>query len=179
METRMDLKSLIRTIPDHPRPGIMFRDVTTLMADAQGFRAAIARLAEPYRAEPIDVVAGIEARGFITAGALADRLQCGFVPVRKKGKLPWKTISESYALEYGTDTLEMHEDALARGKRVLIVDDLIATGGTAGAAVKLIRRLGGTIIGAAFLVDLPELGGAKVLEKDGIKVHALMSFDGH
>ena len=175
----MDLKSLIRTIPDYPKPGIMFRDVTTLMADAQGFRAAIARLAEPYRTEPIDVVAGIEARGFITAGALADRLQCGFVPVRKKGKLPWKTISESYALEYGTDTLEMHEDALARGKRVLIVDDLIATGGTAGAAVKLIRRLGGTIIGAAFLVDLPELGGAKLLETDGIKVHALMRFEGH
>ena len=175
----MDLKSLIRTIPDYPKPGIMFRDVTTLMADAQGFRAAIARLAEPYRTEPIDVVAGIEARGFITAGALADRLQCGFVPVRKKGKLPWKTIRESYALEYGTDTLEMHEDALARGKRVLIVDDLIATGGTAGAAVKLIRRLGGTIIGAAFLVDLPELGGAKLLETDGIKVHALMRFEGH
>ncbi len=175
----MDLKSLIRTIPDYPKPGIMFRDVTTLMADAQGFRAAIARLAEPYRTEPIDVVAGIEARGFITAGALADRLQCGFVPVRKKGKLPWKTIRESYALEYGTDTLEMHEDALTRGKRVLIVDDLIATGGTAGAAVKLIRRLGGTIIGAAFLVDLPELGGAKLLETDGIKVHALMRFEGH
>lgn len=175
----MDLKGLIRTIPDYPKPGIMFRDVTTLLADPQGFKAAVARLAEPYRTEPIDVIAGIEARGFITAGAIADRLGCGFVPVRKKGKLPWKTIGESYALEYGTDTLEMHEDALARGKRVLIVDDLIATGGTAGAAAKLIRRLGGTIVGAAFLVDLPELGGAKLLEKDGIKVHALMSFEGH
>lgn len=175
----MDLKSLIRTIPDYPKPGIMFRDVTTLLADAQGFKAAIARLAEPYRTEPIDVVAGIEARGFITAGAIADRLGCGFVPVRKKGKLPWKVISQSYALEYGTDTLEMHEDALARGKRVLIVDDLIATGGTAEAAAKLIRKLGGTIVGAAFLVDLPELGGAKLLGLQGIKVHALMTFEGH
>ena len=175
----MDLKSLIRTIPDYPKPGIMFRDVTTLLADAQGFKAAIARLAEPYRTEPIDVVAGIEARGFITAGAIADRLGCGFVPVRKKGKLPWKVISQSYALEYGTDTLEMHEDALARGKRVLIVDDLIATGGTAEAAAKLIRKLGGTIVGAAFLVDLPELGGAKLLGLQGIKVHAVMTFDGH
>ncbi len=175
----MDLKSLIRTIPDYPKPGIMFRDVTTLLADAQGFKAAIARLAEPYRTEPIDAVAGIEARGFITAGAIADRLGCGFVPVRKKGKLPWKVIRQEYALEYGTDTLEMHEDALALGKRVLIVDDLIATGGTAEAAAKLIRQLGGTIVGAAFLVDLPELGGAKLLAAQGIKVHALMTFDGH
>lgn len=175
----MDFKGLIRTIPDYPKPGIMFRDVTTLMADPQGFKAAIARLTEPYRAEPIDVVAGIEARGFITAGAIADRLGCGFVPVRKKGKLPWKTIAENYQLEYGTDTLEMHQDALARGRRVLIVDDLIATGGTAAAAAKLIRRLGGTIVGAAFLVDLPDLGGAKLLEADGIKVHALMTFEGH
>lgn len=175
----MDLKGLVRTIPDHPKPGIMFRDVTTLMGDPQGFKAAIARLTEPYRQEPIDVVAGIEARGFITAGAMADRLGCGFVPVRKKGKLPWETVSQSYALEYGTDTLEMHKDALARGKRVLIVDDLIATGGTADAAAKLIRQLGGSIIGAAFLIDLPDLGGAKRLEDQGIKVHALMQFGGH
>lgn len=175
----MDLKSLIRTIPDYPKPGILFRDVTTLMADAQGFKAAIARLAEPYRTEPIDLVAGIEARGFITAGAIADRLGCGFVPVRKKGKLPWKTIRQEYALEYGTDVLEMHEDSLARGRRVLIVDDLIATGGTAEAAAKLIRQLGGEIIGAAFLVDLPELGGTAKLESLGIKVHALMTFAGH
>ena len=175
----MDLKSLIRTIPDYPKPGILFRDVTTLLADAQGFKAAIARLAEPYRTEPIDLVAGIEARGFITAGAIADRLGCGFVPVRKKGKLPWKTIRQEYALEYGTDVLERHDDALARGRRVLIVDDLIATGGTAEAAVKLIRQLGGEIVGAAFLVDLPDLGGAQLLEKQGIKVHALMAFAGH
>jgi adenine phosphoribosyltransferase len=175
----MDLKSLVRTIPDYPKPGIMFRDVTTLMADAQGFKAAIARLAEPYRTEPIDLVAGIEARGFILAGAIADRLGTGFVPIRKKGKLPWRTIRQEYALEYGTDVIEMHEDALARGKRVLLVDDLIATGGTAAAAAMLIRRLGGEIVGAAFIVDLPELGGAAVLKKDGIAVHVLMSFEGH
>ena len=175
----MDLKGLIRTIPDYPKPGIMFRDVTTLLSDAQGFKAAIARLAEPYRTEPIDVVAGIEARGFITAGAIADRLGVGFVPIRKKGKLPSKVISQSYQLEYGTDTLEMHEDALARGKRVLLVDDLIATGGTAEAAAKLIRRLNGDIIGAAFIIDLPDLGGARLLESQGIKVHALMAFGGH
>jgi adenine phosphoribosyltransferase len=175
----MDLSSLVRTIPDYPKPGIMFRDVTTLMADAQGFKATIARLAEPYRTEPVDLVAGIEARGFILAGAIADRLGCGFIPVRKKGKLPWKTISQDYALEYGTDTIEMHEDALAHGNRVLLVDDLIATGGTAGAAVKLIRRLGGLIVGAAFIVDLPELGGAKAVAAEGIAVHTLISFEGH
>ena len=175
----MDLKSLIRTIPDYPKPGIMFRDVTTLMADGQGFKAAIARLTEPYRIEPIDVVAGIEARGFIIAGAIADRLGCGFVPVRKKGKLPWRTISQDYALEYGTDTLEMHEDALARGKRVLLVDDLIATGGTAEAAVSLIGRLGGQVMGASFIIDLPELGGAQRLRDKGVEVQALMAFEGH
>ena len=175
----MDLKSLIRTIPDYPKPGIMFRDVTTLMADGQGFKAAIARLTEPYRIEPIDVVAGIEARGFIIAGAIADRLGCGFVPVRKKGKLPWRTISQDYALEYGTDTLEMHEDALARGKRVLLVDDLIATGGTAQAAVALIGRLGGQVMGASFIIDLPELGGAQRLRDKGVEVQALMAFEGH
>lgn len=175
----MDLKGLVRTIPDYPKPGIMFRDVTTLMADAQGFKAAIARLAEPYRTEPVDLVAGIEARGFILAGAIADRLGCGFVPIRKKGKLPWKTISEEYALEYGTDTVEMHQDALARGKRVLLVDDLIATGGTAQAGIKLLRRLGGNIVGASFIIDLPELGGAKLIGAQGVAVRSLMAFDGH
>jgi adenine phosphoribosyltransferase len=174
-----DLKSLIRTIPDHPKPGIMFRDVTTLLADAQSFKAAIAQLAEPYRTMPIDAVVGVEARGFILAGAIADRLGCGFIPVRKKGKLPWRTISETYALEYGTDTLEIHEDALARGRRILLVDDLIATGGTAAAAARLVRRLGGEIVGAAFIVDLPELGGVAALAKDGIKSHTLMAFEGH
>ncbi len=175
----MDLKGLVRTIPDYPKPGIMFRDVTTLLADAQGFKATIARLAEPFRTEPVDLVAGIEARGFILAGAIADRLGTGFVPIRKKGKLPWKTIGQEYALEYGTDTVEMHEDALQRGRRVLLVDDLIATGGTAAAAVKLLRRLGGEIVGAAFIIDLPELGGAELLSRDGIRTHTVMAFEGH
>ena len=174
-----NLKSLIRTIPDYPKPGIMFRDVTTLLADAQGFKAAIARMAEPYRTEPIDAVAGIEARGFILAGAIADRLGCGFIPVRKKGKLPWRKVGQDYALEYGTDRIEVHEDALQRGRRVLVVDDLIATGGTAEAAVLLLRRLGAEIVGAAFIIDLPELGGARKLAGMGIPVHALMAFEGH
>lgn len=179
MPPRADLKSLIRTIPDHPKPGIMFRDVTTLFGDAQGFKACLAQMTEPYRAVPVDAIAGIEARGFILGGAMADKLGCGFIPIRKKGKLPWKTFRQSYQLEYGTDTIEMHEDALARGKRVLIVDDLIATGGTAEAAAKLIRHAGGEIMGAAFIIDLPELGGRKLLESHGIACHVLMAFEGH
>ena len=174
-----NLKQLIRTIPDYPKPGIMFRDVTTLLGDAQGLKAAIARMAEPYRSEPVDAVAGIEARGFILGGAIADRLGCGFIPIRKKGKLPWKTIGQEYTLEYGVDSIEIHEDAIRPGQRILIIDDLIATGGTAEAAAKLVRRSGGNILGAAFVIDLPELGGAKKLEAQGIKVHALMAFDGH
>jgi adenine phosphoribosyltransferase len=174
-----DLKRLIRTIPDYPKPGIMFRDVTTLMGNAGGFRAAISALADPYRTLKIDAVAGIEARGFIFGAAVADKLGCGFVPVRKKGKLPWKVVSQSYALEYGEDTIEIHQDAVAKGARILIVDDLIATGGTAEAAAKLIRRAEGVIVGAAFVIDLPEIGGRKRLEALGIAVHALMAFDGH
>ena len=138
-----DLKSLIRTIPDYPKTGIMFRDVTTLMGDAQGFKAAIEQMAAPYRRrQACRRVAGIEARGFILGGAIADRLGCGFVPLRKKGKLPWKTIGQEYTLEYGVDIIEMHEDAIRPGERILIVDDLIATGGTAEAAAKLVRALG-------------------------------------
>lgn len=174
-----DLKSLIRTIPDYPKPGIMFRDVTTLFGDAQGFKAAIAQLAEPYRTQPIDAVAGIEARGFILGGAVADRLGCGFIPIRKKGKLPWKTIGQEYTLEYGVDVIEIHEDAIKPGERILIVDDLIATGGTAEAAIKLIKRTGGDVVGACFIIDLPELGGTKVLDSHGVTSHALMAFDGH
>lgn len=174
-----DLKSLIRTIPDYPKPGIMFRDVTTLLGDAQGFKATIAQMAEPYRTQPVDAVAGIEARGFILGGAIADRLGCGFVPIRKKGKLPWKTIGQEYTLEYGVDSIEIHEDAIKRGERILIVDDLIATGGTAEAAAKLIHRSGGEIVGAVFVVDLPELGGVKRLDALGVKSHALMAFEGH
>ncbi len=174
-----DLKDLIRTIPDYPKPGIMFRDVTTLLGDAQGFKATIARMAEPYRTQPVDAVAGIEARGFILGGAIADRLGCGFIPIRKKGKLPWKTIGQEYTLEYGVDVIEMHEDACKPGERILIVDDLIATGGTATAAAKLIQRSGGAIVGATFIVDLPDLGGAKLLKQQNIEVHALMAFEGH
>ncbi len=174
-----DLKSLIRTIPDYPKPGIMFRDVTTLLGDAQGFKAAIARMAEPYRTVPVDAVAGIEARGFILGGAIADRLGCGFIPIRKKGKLPWKTIGQEYALEYGVDIIEIHEDAIEEGERILIVDDLIATGGTAEAAARLIRRSGGEIVGAAFVIDLPELGGVKRLAALGVESRALVAFEGH
>jgi adenine phosphoribosyltransferase len=179
MPQRTDLKPLIRTIPDHPKPGIMFRDVTTLFGDAQGFKACLAQLTEPYRTVPIDAIAGIEARGFILGGAMADKLGCGFIPIRKKGKLPWKKLAQDYQLEYGTDTIEMHEDALARGRRVLIVDDLIATGGTAEAAAKLIKRAGGEIMGAAFIIDLPDLGGRARLERAGIVCHVLMAFEGH
>ncbi|MBA4171096.1 MAG: adenine phosphoribosyltransferase [Hyphomicrobium sp.] len=174
-----DLKRLVRTIPDYPKPGIMFRDVTTLLGDPQGFKATIAQMTEPYRTKPIDAVAGIEARGFILGGAVADRLGCGFIPIRKKGKLPWKTIGQEYSLEYGVDVIEIHEDAIKKGERILIIDDLIATGGTAEAAVKLVTRTGGHVIGAAFIVDLPELGGAKRLQALGIDCHALMAFDGH
>ena len=174
-----DLKDLIRTIPDYPKPGIMFRDVTTLLGDAQGFKAAIARMAEPFRVQPVDAVAGIEARGFILGGAIADRLGCGFVPIRKKGKLPWKTIGQEYTLEYGVDIIEIHEDAIRTGERILIVDDLIATGGTAEAAAKLVQRSGGTIVGATFIIDLPDLGGMKRVQSHGIDCHALMAFEGH
>ncbi len=174
-----NLKRLIRTIPDYPKPGIMFRDITTLLGDSQGLKAAIAQLAEPWRTEPVDAVAAIEARGFIVGGAVADRLGCGFVPVRKKGKLPWRTLGQEYALEYGTDRIEIHEDAVRRGARVLIVDDLIATGGTAEAAAKLIRQSGGEVVGAAFIIDLPDLGGVRLLHGLGIRVHTLMAFEGH
>jgi adenine phosphoribosyltransferase len=174
-----DLKGLIRTIPDYPKKGIMFRDVTTLLGNAQGFKTAIAQMAAPYEQAKVQAVAGIEARGFILGGAIADRLGCGFVPLRKKGKLPWKTIGQEYTLEYGVDIIEMHEDAIQSGERVLIVDDLIATGGTAEAAAKLVRRSGGKILGAAFIIDLPELGGMSKLAELGIKGHALMAFEGH
>lgn len=174
-----DLKTLIRSIPDYPKPGIMFRDVTTLLGDARGFKAAVAAMAEPYETERVKAVAGIEARGFILGGAVADRLGCGFVPVRKKGKLPWKTIGQDYTLEYGVDTIEIHADAIGRGERILIVDDLIATGGTAEAAVHLVRRSGGEVVGAAFIIDLPDLGGRQRLEAMGVACHVLMTFEGH
>jgi adenine phosphoribosyltransferase len=174
-----DLKKLIRSIPDYPKPGIVFRDVTTLLGDAQGFKAAIVRMAEPFQTAAIDAVAGIEARGFILGGAVADRLGCGFIPLRKKGKLPGKTIGQEYTLEYGVDIIEIHADAITKGERILIVDDLIATGGTAEAAAKLIRRSGGEVAGATFIIDLPDLGGRKRLEALGVACHVLMEFEGH
>lgn len=174
-----DLKTLIRTIPDYPKQGIMFRDVTTLLGDAAGFKKAIEELARPFEESNVKAVAGIEARGFIIGGAVADRLGCGFIPIRKKGKLPWKTIGQEYTLEYGVDVIEIHEDAISKGERILIVDDLIATGGTAEAAVKLITHSGGEIVGASFIIDLPELGGMQVLKRHGVKSHALVAFDGH
>jgi adenine phosphoribosyltransferase len=158
-----DLRQLVRTIPDYPKPGILFRDVTTLMGDAKGFKAAVEGMAAPYLNDNIDAVAGIEARGFILGGAVADRLSCGFIPIRKKGKLPWKTIGQQYSLEYGVDIIEIHADAIKPGERILIVDDLIATGGTAEAAAKLISRTGG--------LDL--------LRSHGIRTHALLAFEGH
>jgi adenine phosphoribosyltransferase len=176
--TEDDLKALIRTIPDFPKPGIQFRDVTTLLLDAAGFASAIDRLAEAVAAKP-DLVAGIEARGFVVGAALAQRLGCGLLLVRKHGKLPGATIAEEYALEYGTDRLAIHVDACAPGASVLLADDLIATGGTALAALRLVRRAGANVTAASFLVDLPELGGADLLRAQGVDVDALVSFEGH
>jgi adenine phosphoribosyltransferase len=173
------LEDLIRTIPDYPKPGIMFRDITTLLSDPKGLKKTIKGMAKPFEDEKVDAVAGIEARGFILGGAIADRLECGFIPIRKKGKLPWKTIGQEYTLEYGVDVIEMHEDAVEKGWRILIVDDLIATGGTAEAAVKLVQRSGGNVVGATFIVDLPDLGGMKRLDDLGVTGHALVAFGGH
>jgi adenine phosphoribosyltransferase len=170
-----DLKKLIREVPDYPKPGILFYDVTTLLKDKTGFHLLIDRLCSHYEGHHIDLVAGIEARGFIFAPALAYRLGAGFIPVRKANKLPAKTAKISYALEYGTDTLEMHEDAVSRGQRVLLCDDLLATGGTAAAAVQLIRSVGGVVDGAAFAVELNFLKGRAKLP--GLDVFSLMNYD--
>ncbi|WP_022693090.1 adenine phosphoribosyltransferase [Ponticaulis koreensis] len=175
----MNLKDTIRTIPDYPKPGIMFRDVTTLLGQPRAFRRAVDEMVQPYAGTRIDKVAGIEARGFILGGAAAHQLSAGFVPLRKKGKLPWKTMTESYELEYGVDEMEIHEDAIQPGERVLLVDDLIATGGTAEAAIKLLRRAGAEIVAAAFVIDLPELGGADRIRALNCEVQALMAFEGH
>ncbi|MCE5973994.1 adenine phosphoribosyltransferase [Sinirhodobacter sp. WL0062] len=172
------VKDYIRTIADFPHEGIMFRDVTTLFADARGFRMAIDQLLHPWAGEKIDKVVGLEARGFIIGGAIAHQLSKGFVPIRKKGKLPGQTLSQAYKLEYGEAIMEIHEDAIQPGERVLIVDDLLATGGTCGAGIKLIERLGGEIVGCSFIVDLPELGGRKLLESMGMSVRVLCEFEG-
>ncbi len=175
----MDLKAYIRTIPDYPKPGIMFRDITTLLGHGEAFRQAVDEMVAPLIDRKIDKVAGIEARGFILGAVIAHQLSAGFVPLRKKGKLPYKTTQAEYALEYGTDVIEMHMDAVEPGERVLLVDDLIATGGTALAGLDLLRRAKAEIVGASFVVDLPDLGGAERLEAAGIAVTSLMTFGGH
>ena len=172
------VRDYIRTIVDFPHEGILFRDVTTLFADPRGFRIAIDQMLQPYAGQPIDKVAGLEARGFILGGAIAHQLGTGFVPIRKKGKLPGTTISQDYKLEYGEAIVEIHDDAIQPGQRVLVVDDLLATGGTAEAGIRLVERLGGVITGCAFIVDLPDLGGRKRLEALGMEVHALCAFEG-
>jgi adenine phosphoribosyltransferase len=175
----MGLRSAIRTIPDYPKAGIMFRDITTLLGDARAFRRAVDELVQPFAGRKIDKVAGIEARGFILGGAVAHQLSAGFIPLRKKGKLPFTTMSVEYALEYGVDCIEMHTDACLEGEQVMLVDDLIATGGTALAAVKLLRQAKAQIVAAAFVIDLPELGGADLVRAAGIAVSTLVAFEGH
>lgn len=178
-ELQYDLKSAIRTIPDYPKPGIMFRDITTLLGNARAFRRSVDELVQPWAGGKIDKVAGIEARGFIIGGAVAHQASAGFVPIRKKGKLPHQTVRMAYALEYGTDEMEIHVDAIGKGERVVLVDDLIATGGTAEGAVKLLRQIGAEVLAACFIIDLPELGGADKLRKLGVPVRTLVSFEGH
>ena len=175
----MNLRDAVRTIPDYPKPGIMFRDITTLLGDARAFRRAVDELVQPFAGTKIDKVAGVEARGFILGGAMAHQLSAGFVPVRKKGKLPHQVVAMEYALEYGSDVIEMHVDAVRPGERVVLVDDLIATGGTAQAAVKLLREAGAVVESACFVVDLPELGGRARLEALGVEVSTLVAFEGH
>jgi adenine phosphoribosyltransferase len=172
------IKDYIRTIVDFPHEGILFRDVTTLFADARGFRMAIDQLLTPYAGMRIDKVAGLEARGFILGGAVAHQLSTGFVPIRKKGKLPGRTIAQGYSLEYGEGVMEIHDDALLPGEKVLLVDDLLATGGTAESGIRLIERLGAAVVGCAFVIDLPELGGRRRLEALGMDVHTLCAFEG-
>jgi adenine phosphoribosyltransferase len=177
----LDTKSVrdyIRTIPDFPHEGILFRDVTTLFQDPRGFRLAVDQLLAPFVGSRIDLVAGLEARGFILGGAVAHQLSKGFVPIRKKGKLPAATIEQDYALEYGRATVEMHDDAVQAGQKVLLVDDLLATGGTAEAGIRLIERLGGEVVGSAFVVDLPDLGGRRKLEAMGMAVHTICAYEG-
>lgn len=174
-----DLRAAIRTIPDYPKPGIMFRDITTLLGEPRAFRRTVDELVQPWAGSKIDKVAGIEARGFILGGAVAHQVSAGFIPIRKKGKLPFKSVSVGYTLEYGTAEIEMHEDALVKNERVILVDDLIATGGTAEAACKLLRQMGADVLAACFIVDLPDLGGAEKLRRLGVPVRTLVAFEGH
>src|SRR5262249_42846360 len=174
-----DLKDSIRTIPDYPKPGIMFHDTTTLVGNARAFGRAVDELVQPWAGMKIDKVAGIEARGFILGGAVAHQVSAGFIPIRKKGKLPHKRVSIAYSLEYGLDEMEMHEDAVTKGDKVILVDDLIATGGTAEGAVKLLKQQGADVLAACFIIDLPELGGAEKIRKLGVPVRTLIAFEGH
>lgn len=178
MNKKKEVRDYIRTIVDFPHEGILFRDVTTLFADPRGLRMAIDQLLHPYAGMQIDKVVGLEARGFILGGAIAHQLTLGFVPIRKKGKLPGATLSQAYTLEYGEAVMEIHDDAIQPGEKILVVDDLLATGGTAEAGIKLIERLGGEIVGCTFVVDLPELGGRQKLEDMGMDVHILCEFEG-
>ena len=173
------LRASIRTIPDYPKPGIMFRDITTMLGDAHAFRCAVDALVQPWAGMKIDKVAGMEARGFILGGAVAHQVSAGFIPIRKKGKLPHKRVSIAYSLEYGLDEMEMHEDAVSKGERVILVDDLIATGGTAEGALKLLRQMGAEVLAACFVIDLPELGGSDKLRQMNVPVRTLISFAGH
>ncbi|MEO9823389.1 MAG: adenine phosphoribosyltransferase [Paracoccaceae bacterium] len=177
-DRKKSVKDYIRTIPDFPHDGIMFRDVTTLFADPRGFRICIDQLLHPYAGERIDKVVGLEARGFIVGGAIAHQLSVGFVPIRKAGKLPGNTMRQEYTLEYGEAVMEVHDDAIQPGEKILVVDDLLATGGTAEAGIKLIEQMGGDIIGCAFIIDLPELGGRAKIEALGMDVHVLCEFEG-
>ena len=178
-ELEHDLKAAVRTIPDYPKPGILFRDITTLLGDARSFRRAVDELVQPWAGNKIDKVAGIEARGFIIGGAVAHQVSAGFVPIRKKGKLPHTTVRIAYSLEYGLDEMEMNADAIHPGERVLLVDDLFATGGTAEAACKLLKQIGANVLAACFIIDLPDLGGAEKIRKLGVPVRTLVSFEGH
>jgi len=178
-ELENDLKAAVRSIPDYPKPGIIFRDITTLLGDARAFRRTVDELVQPWAGSKIDKVAGIEARGFILGGAVAHQVSAGFIPIRKKGKLPHKRVSIAYSLEYGLDEMEMHEDAVVRGDRVILVDDLIATGGTAEGAVRLLRQMGAQVVAACFVIDLPDLGGAEKLRKLEVPVRTLITFEGH
>ena len=173
------LRAAIRNIPDYPKPGIMFRDITTLLGNPQAFRRAVDELVHPYAGMKVDKIAGIEARGFILGGAMAHQMAAGFIPIRKKGKLPHDIVRIAYSLEYGVDEMEMHRDAVQPGEKVILVDDLIATGGTAEGATKLLRQMGAEIVAACFVIDLPALGGRKKLEDLGVKVQTLIEFDGH
>ena len=174
-----DLKAYIRTIADYPKPGIQFRDITTLLGQPRAFRRAVDALVQPWAGAKVDKVAGIEARGFILGGAVAHQVSAGFVPIRKRGKLPHTTVSIAYSLEYGLDEMEMHADAVAPGERVVLVDDLIATGGTAEGAVKLLQRIGAEVVAACFVIDLPDLGGARRIRDLGVPVRTLVAFEGH